>query len=220
VLEQAPQAVAQSLSGVERIATLISELRAFTGEGSLVQWAPGNINDAITNAVTVSRGVWAPHARVELDLQPDLPLALCYMAELNQVFLHLVYNASEAVRGDFGGSPGGGPAGCIQIRSRESGAGIEVLVSDDGPGVDAAIQGQIFDPFFTTKAVGAGTGQGLAVGYDVVVQRHAGQLSCERSSLGGACFRVWLPLDPTALGVSPLGVPTPESPLLTAGSRG
>ncbi|MEO8182305.1 MAG: response regulator [Deltaproteobacteria bacterium] len=222
VLEQAPQAVAQSLSGVERIATLIAELRAFTGEGSLEQWEPGNINDAITNAVAVSRGVWAPHTRIELDLQPDLPLALCYMAELNQVFLHLVYNASEAVRGDFG-SPLGGPAraGCIQIRSRESGAGIEVLVSDDGPGVDAAIQGQIFDPFFTTKAVGGGTGQGLAVGYDVVVQRHAGRLSCERSSLGGACFRVWLPLEPTALRDSPLGVSTtPSSPLLAAGSRG
>jgi signal transduction histidine kinase len=209
VLGQAPEAVAQSLSGVERIATLITELKAFTGEGSLEHCAPGNINDAITNALAVSRGVWEPVARIELDLQPDLPLAVCYLAELNQVFLHLVYNASEALRGDFGG---GARGSCIQIRSYESGAGIEVRISDDGPGVDAAIQGQIFDPFFTTKAVGGGTGQGLAVAYDVVVRRHAGRLSCEPSALGGACFRVWLPLQSAALSRSSHSGPAASGP--------
>lgn len=217
VLEQTPQAIAQSLSGVQRIATLITELKAFTGEGTLEQCVPGNINDAITNVIAVSRGVWEPLARIELDLQPDLPVALCYMAELNQVFLHLLYNASEAVRGDFGGSARGG---CIQIRSRASSAGIEVQVSDDGPGVGAAIQGQIFDPFFTTKTVGGGTGQGLAVAYDVVVHRHGGQLSCEPSSLGGACFRVWLPLEPPTRLRSEHSVPAASSPSFAAGSRG
>jgi signal transduction histidine kinase len=237
VLEQAPEAVAQSLSGVERIATLIAELKAFTGEGSLEQRAAGNVNDAINNAVAVSRGVWEPLARIELDLQPDLPLAQCYLAELSQVFLHLVYNASDALRGAFGdptsgsptsgsptsGSPAsGGPArvGCIRIRSRKSGSGIEVLVSDDGPGVAAGIQGQIFDPFFTTKAVGGGTGQGLAVGYDVVVRRHGGRLSCEPSALGGACFRVWLPLEIAVSRDSPLSMRSAASVPLAANSRG
>jgi signal transduction histidine kinase len=68
------------------------------------------------------------------------------------------------------------------------------LVSDDGPGVEASIRDQIFDPFFTTKPVGSGTGQGLAVGYDVIVNRHAGRITAESNQRGGACFRIWLPL--------------------------
>jgi signal transduction histidine kinase len=205
LLSQAPEATVQSLTSVERIATLIAELKAFTGDGSLEERSPGNVNDAIGHAVAVSRGFWQEVAQVELELQPDLPLVPCYAAELNQVILHLLYNAVEAVRGDFGAGPakqshagGEGRRGQIQIRSRQSGAGIEILVSDDGPGVDPAIRNQIFDPFFTTKRVGGGTGQGLAVGYDVIVRRHQGRLSCEPSPLGGACFRIWLPGSVTA----------------------
>jgi signal transduction histidine kinase len=200
VLSQAPEAAAQSLSGVDRIATLISELKAFTGDGSQEERSPSNVNDAIGNAVAVSRGFWQEVAHVELELQRDLPAITCYAAELNQVILHLLYNAVEAVRGDFGGRAakqasvaGEARRGRIQIGSRQSGAGIEILISDDGPGVDPAIRDQIFDPFFTTKRVGGGTGQGLAVGYDVIVRRHQGRLSCEPSPLGGACFRIWLP---------------------------
>jgi signal transduction histidine kinase len=196
VLGQAPEAVAQSLSGVERIATLITELKAFTGEGTGEERAFGNVNDAIHNAVAVSRGMWQPQARVELALQPELPSVPCYMAELNQVVLHLVYNAVDAIRGDFGRPARGGT---IEISSRECASGVEIVVSDDGPGVAGSIQDQIFDPFFTTKAVGGGTGQGLAIVYDVIVNRHGGRLSCEPSSAGGACFRIWLPSEPAAL---------------------
>jgi signal transduction histidine kinase len=210
VLSQAPEATAQSLSNVERIATLLTELKAFTGDGSQEERSPSNVNDAIRNAVAVSRGFWQEVAQVELELQPDLPAIPCYAAELNQVILHLLYNAVEAVRGDFGAVPakqahGEGEARRrqIQIRSCQSGAGIEILVSDDGPGVAPAIRDQIFDPFFTTKRVGGGTGQGLAVGYDVIVRRHQGRLSYEPSPLGGACFRIWLPGLATAESARP-----------------
>ena len=213
LLAQAPEAAQQSLSSVERIATLITELKAFTGDGAQEERSPNNVNDAIGNAVAVSHGFWQEVAQVELELQPDLPIIPCYAAELNQVILHLLYNAVEAVRGDFG-ARAAEPAndqraarrGRIQICSRLSGSGIEILVSDDGPGVDPAIRDQIFDPFFTTKRVGGGTGQGLAVGYDVVVRRHQGRLSCEPSPLGGACFRIWLPLRTDAESATPRAV--------------
>jgi signal transduction histidine kinase len=218
VLGQAPDAVSQSLSGVERIATLITELKAFTGEGSQEERALGNVNDSIRNAIAVSRGVWQQRARVELELQPDLPAVPCYMAELNQVFLHLVYNAAEAIRGEFGGPPRGGR---IQISSRELARGVEIKVSDDGPGVAPGIRDQIFDPFFTTKTVGGGTGQGLAIGYDVVVRRHSGRLSCEASEAGGACFRVWLPRPPAALSedVTAEDLRPPRAPSLGTAPR-
>jgi signal transduction histidine kinase len=218
VLGQAPEAVNQSLSGIERIATLITELKAFTGEGAEEERAPGNVNDAIRNAIAVSLGVWQKHARVELELQPDLPLVPCYMAELSQVFLHLIYNAAEAMRGEFGSPPRGG---CIQISSRELAVGVEIKVSDDGPGVASEIRDQIFDPFFTTKPVGGGTGQGLAIGYDVIVRRHSGRLSCESSDAGGACFRIWLPRQPAALqdDVTAEDLRPPRAPSLAMAPR-
>jgi signal transduction histidine kinase len=191
ILDQAPEAVRQSLSGVERIAQLITELKVFTGDGLSSERAPGSVNDAIQSALAVSRPVWQPVAQLVLDLQPDVPLVPCYHSELNQVFLHLVYNAVEAIRGDYGGPARGGN---ITIRSRAATGGIEVVVSDDGPGVPAAIQDQIFDPFFTTKVVGGGSGQGLAFAHDVIVNRHGGKLSYQPGAQGGATFHLWLPL--------------------------
>jgi two-component system, NtrC family, sensor kinase len=193
VLAQAPEALAASLSGVERIAKLITDFKAFTGEGSREGLEPALVNDAIQTAVAVSRGACEEHARIELDLQPELPVIACYTVELNQVILHLLYNAAEAIRGEFGS---GARGGLISIASRECSGGVEITVSDDGPGVPEEIRDQIFEPFFSTKAVGTGSGQGLAIGYDVIVRRHGGKLSCERSPLGGALFRIWLPLEP------------------------
>jgi signal transduction histidine kinase len=190
VLKQAPAAAAQSLQGIERIAELIGELQAFTGAAAGEERVLGNVNDAIKSAVGVSRGVWQKVAQIDLELATDLPLVACQMAELNQVFLHLVYNSVEAFQGDFGTPARGGQ---ISVSSRAAASGVEILFADDGPGIAAGIQSQIFDPFFTTKPVGKGTGQGLAIGYDVLVSRHGGRLSCEASSSGGAAFRIWLP---------------------------
>lgn len=217
ILNQGPEAVSQSLSGVERIAQLITELKAFTGEGQSAERAPGNVNDSIQSALAVSRPVWQPAAQLVLELQPELPLVPCYQSELNQVFLHLVYNAVEALRGDYG-SPARG--GTITIRSRATDGGVEVVVSDDGPGVPSDIQDQIYDPFFTTKVVGGGSGQGLAFAYDVVVNRHGGKLSHQAGAQGGVACQVWLPLvaapaprvrsQPSAVSLSTPSLSTPS----------
>jgi signal transduction histidine kinase len=190
VLEQAPGALSQSLEGIERIASLIAELKTFTSAGEEGAATPANLNEAIANAINVSRGDWQPVAQVSLDLDPELPSVPCHVAELKQVLLNLIYNSVQAFRGEFG-SPGRG--GRIHITSRIAQGGIEIAVSDDGPGIAPMIRDSVFDPFFTTKGVGSGTGQGLAIGYDVIVNRHAGRLSCEESADGGACLKMWLP---------------------------
>ncbi len=191
VLQQTPAALAQSLEGIERIAGLISELKQFTGMGAEDGRVMASLNDAIGNAVSVSRGDWQAVAEVTLDLEPGLPPVALHVAEFKQVMLNLVYNSVQAFRGDFGGAPRGGR---IEIASSTRGSGVEVSVVDDGPGIDAKIRGQVFDPFYTTKEVGGGTGQGLAVGYDVIVNRHGGTLTCQESGSGGACFKIWLPI--------------------------
>jgi signal transduction histidine kinase len=69
---------------------------------------------------------------------------------------------------------------------------VLIVIRDNGPGIPEEIQGRLFDPFFTTKAVGKGTGLGLSISYQVIMEKHAGNLFC-RSELGhSAAFHIEL----------------------------
>jgi signal transduction histidine kinase len=193
LLREGLPAVAQGKSGIERIAALIEQLQAFGGSAGSDERTISNVNEAITRALAATRGDRQGVSRVDLELDPQLPAISCQLAELGQVFLHLLYNSTEAFRGAFGGEPRGS---AVHIRSRAVDGGVEVTFSDDGPGIAPEIRDRVFDPFFTTKQVGSGMGQGLAVAYDVVVNRHGGRLSVEPSEGTGARFRIWLPLRP------------------------
>jgi signal transduction histidine kinase len=71
---------------------------------------------------------------------------------------------------------------------------VVIRIADNGPGIPEAIQKQIFDPFFTTKAVGQGTGLGLSISYQVVVERHGGQLKCVSTPGKGTEFIIEIPI--------------------------
>ncbi|CAN0363666.1 unnamed protein product, partial [Ectocarpus sp. 4 AP-2014] len=71
--------------------------------------------------------------------------------------------------------------------------GLRIEVEDNGSGVPKAIRDKLFDPFFTTKEVGKGTGQGLSIAYDVVVNRHGGTIEIDSTEGVGTTFVVRLP---------------------------
>ena len=121
----------------------------------------------------------------------ELPLVLCYLSDLNQVFLNLVVNAAHAI-GDVVGDGGG--KGLITIRSRDLDDMIEITFTDTGSGVPESIRDRIFDPFFTTKPVGKGTGQGLAIARSIVVDKHRGTLTFDSVTGQGTTFYIRLPV--------------------------
>ncbi len=120
---------------------------------------------------------------VERDYAPDLPPVEAYGSELNQVWTNLIANAIDAMEGH----------GRILLRARHSADHVVVEVIDDGPGIPPEIRSRIFDPFFTTRAPGAGTGLGLHVAHNIVVNRHRGRITVE-SEPGRTRFEVWLPV--------------------------
>ena len=69
-----------------------------------------------------------------------------------------------------------------------------VQIEDSGSGIPEDIQSKIFDPFFTTKGQGEGTGLGLNISRNLIVQKHFGEISVE-SKPGSTCFTVRLPID-------------------------
>jgi signal transduction histidine kinase len=127
------------------------------------------------------------HTGIEVvrDYDRALPPLTVRGSELNQVWTNLLDNAIGAL----------GDRGTITIATRLDGSCAEVDVTDDGPGIPAAIRDRVFDSFFTTKDVGQGTGLGLATARNIVVDRHDGSLTLD-SEPGRTTFRVRLPLKP------------------------
>ncbi len=117
-----------------------------------------------------------------LALDDGLPRVRGDHERLRQLLLNLLFNAADALGGK----------GRIEVRASNGSGVVELIVKDDGPGIDAEILDQVFDPFVTTKAAGQGTGLGLAVCHTIVEQL-GGSIGATNQEEGGAAFEVRLP---------------------------
>lgn len=185
-----PQALAQTLEGVERVAKIVRAMKEFSHPGPK-EMTPVNLNTAIENTLTVARNEWKYVAEVVTDLDPDLPLVACLPDEFNQVLLNLIINAAQAIGEKVDRQKG--EKGLITVTSRTDGDWVEIRIRDTGPGIPENIRTRIFDPFFTTKEVGKGTGQGLAIAHDVIVEKHRGTITFETKVGQGTTFIIRLP---------------------------
>ncbi|MCD8489907.1 MAG: GAF domain-containing protein [Desertifilum sp.] len=124
----------------------------------------------------------------------EIPPVECYPGQLNQVFMNLLMNAVEAMQE----CPAEDRAITIRtgVENRAEGDWVVVAIADNGSGIPAEIQAKIFDPFFTTKGVGEGTGLGLTISYQVVVNQHRGQLLCVSQLGNGTEMQVKIPVQP------------------------
>ncbi len=191
VSEQIPQALDESLQGLEHMANIVRSMKEFSHPGGKEK-AAANLNKAVESAVVVSRSEWKYVADVKLDLDSELPLVMCYLGEFNQVMLNLIVNAAHAIGDVVKAQPGS--KGVITIQTRLDGECVEIRVGDTGTGIPEAIRSRIFDPFFTTKDIGKGTGQGLALVYTTIVKQHEGAVSFETEVGHGTTFILRLPI--------------------------
>lgn len=186
--QEIPKAAAQSLEGVERVATIVRAMKEFA-HPSHKDKAAADLNRALANTLLVARNEFKYVADAETDFG-EVPPVVCDIAEMNQVFLNLLINAAHAI-GEVVKTTHG--RGKITVRTRLEGDHVVIGISDTGCGVPAAIRSKIFDPFFTTKPVGRGTGQGLAIARSIVVEKHGGTLTFESNGSQGTTFLVSLP---------------------------
>ena len=171
----------QSLEGAERVKKLVADLRGFShiddGEQIVI-----NINTEIDRTLSILGHAVRPGTDIERNYDP-LPGFLCNPALLCQVFLNLIQNAlqcrNEGLR--------------LSIATTCDNSRIIVSIADNGPGIPEDIRNRVFEPFFTTKEVGAGTGMGLAVVYDVIAG-YGGSVEVDSTPGKGACFIVKLPM--------------------------
>ncbi len=122
--------------------------------------------------------------QIASQLDPNLPTIQADAAQLQQVFINLMNNATEAMES----------GGTLSIATRRLDAAyIEIQVSDTGCGIPEENLGKLFNPFFTTKPPGKGTGLGLSIVYGIV-KIHRGQITVQSQPGQGATFRVSLPI--------------------------
>jgi two-component system NtrC family sensor kinase len=168
-------------AGLRRIQDLVLNLRRFSrmdeGGFQLV-----DIFEAIDTVLTLLNPKLGD--RIVIGRHYEGPPALwCSPALLNQVVMNIVSNAADAIEGQ----------GRIEITATAEAGQYLIVIEDSGAGIPEDLQERVFEPFFTTKPIGSGTGLGLAIAY-TVVQAHKGGISVGRSALGGASFRISVPL--------------------------
>ena len=192
LVEEIPQAIDQSLDGIERVARIVRAMKEFSHPGA-EEKTPIDINKAIDSTITVARNEWKYVADMKTDFDPNLPLVPCLPGEFNQVILNMIVNAAHAIADVLSESPD--TKGAISVATRKVDDWAEIRISDTGCGIPPHVQAHIFDPFFTTKEVGKGTGQGLAISHNVVVEKHRGSISFETETGKGTTFIIRLPLN-------------------------
>jgi two-component system NtrC family sensor kinase len=183
--EEVPLALEQTLKGVDRVAEIVKSMKIFFHPGEKEKTYE-NINEAIENTLTVSSNEWKYVAEIDSNLDPDLPQVPCFPGELNQVFLNMVINAAQAISDRVKLEEN--TKGLIRIQTRKVENDVEISFSDSGSGIPKEVQDKIFDPFFTTKAVGKGTGQGLAISWSVIVDKHGGKIWFDTNKTGTTFF--------------------------------
>ena len=138
-----------------------------------------------------------------------IPPILCYPGELNQVFFNLLNNAIDVLSDILPDrlktqeanpkAPEFIPSIWISTTLTDHQT-LLIRIKDNGPGISESGRSRLFDPFFTTKPVGKGRGLGLSISYQIVVQKHQGQLSCNSTPDQGAEFVLELPLVQSTTG--------------------
>ena len=201
LIEDLPQLFNSMRTGGERIKYIVESLRNFSRLDE-AEWKSVDIHQGINSTLLLlqNRLESGLNQRQEIEIITDygnLPLINCYASSLNQVFFNLINNAIDALEEkhtnyqalELEFKP------IIKIKTTVSSSNqVRIEISNNGHSISKEVQQKMYDPFFTTKPIGKGTGLGLAICYQIIVQKHGGNLNCI-STIAQTTFQIELPID-------------------------
>nr|WP_290223356.1 ATP-binding protein [Trichocoleus desertorum] len=197
--EDLPKMLSSMKVGAERIRQIVLSLRNFSRlEES--EMKPVDIHEGLDNTLLLlqhrfKEKVGRFGVQVIKEYGP-LPMVECYAGQLNQVFMNLIANAIDAVD-ELHQVTTDQSAQSTFIRIETSVLGsnrVVIRIADNGIGMTETVRQQLFDPFFTTKPLGKGTGLGLSISYQIVTDKHGGELTCHSVPGQGTEFRIEIPI--------------------------
>ncbi|MDA0266165.1 MAG: ATP-binding protein [Cyanobacteria bacterium] len=196
-----PQLLASMHTGSERIREIVMSLRSFSRlDEATVKRV--NLHEGLDSTLMLLQGRFQQRpdrSTIQVIKQYGaLPLVECYAGQLNQVFMNVLANATDAIDERFGGQQTLADADeipIIHIQTAVSAPGwVKITIMDNGLGMDKTVQDNVFNPFYTTKPVGQGTGLGLSISYQIICDRHQGNLICASTSGVGTTFAIEIPI--------------------------
>lgn len=203
LIEDLPKLLDSMKIGAERICEIVSSLRNFSRIAEAERKAV-DIHEGLDSTLVILRNrLKAQGDNPGIQIIKDygnLPKVECYAGQLNQVFMNLLTNAIDAIDEQtrtleqIQANPS-----TIRVRTELlNDHQVAIRIVDNGPGMTEQVKARLFDPFFTTKPVGTGTGLGLSISYQIVVERHGGQLLCFSELGQGTEFIIQIPLSQRA----------------------
>ncbi|MBD1892218.1 MULTISPECIES: response regulator [unclassified Coleofasciculus] len=204
LLSDLPKSLSSIKVGTRRIFEIVQGLRNFS-----------RLDEASVKTVDIHAGIESTLLILQHRLKPNpehtgiqvikeysvLPEIECYPAQLNQVFMNLIVNAIDALEESMLNS-----SLSEENSQKNNGATIRIRtemldqrhvcirISDNGKGVKEEVKHKVFDPFFTTKPIGKGTGLGLPISYQIITEKHGGQLECISAPGQGTEFKIAIPI--------------------------
>jgi len=171
-----------SRAASNRIAKMVTNLQGFVRLDE-AEWQIADIREGIDSVVALMEAEFSDRIKVARDYG-HVPKIYCSPSSLNQVFMSLLKNASEAIEGE----------GQISVSVAAQNEYIRIVFSDTGKGIPAGDIDKIFDPGFTTKGVKVGVGLGLSICHKIIVDEHEGRIDVSSGPDSGTVFTITLPV--------------------------
>jgi len=190
LLEDGADILDANREGLRRVTEIVRKLMNFSRVSQSEGTEREDIREGIVDTIDIAANMLKYTVDVELR-SGEIPRIPCRLSELNQVFLNLLVNSTQAIA-----SAGSGTRGHISVETSADETWVYCVFRDNGPGFPEAVITRVFEPFFTTKEVGQGTGLGMSIAYDIVVNKHGGRISVGNNPGGGAFVRISLPVNP------------------------
>lgn len=199
--------------GAERIKAIVKSLRTFSRLDE-AEVKEVNIHESIDSTLMILQTRLKPglnQAEIQVIKEyGELPKIECYAGQLNQVFMNIISNAIDALNEGNKNqniaeiqaepisetllAPGAVKGRTIKISTRVERDRVQIRIIDNGIGMSKKVIKRIFDPFYTTKSIGKGTGLGLSVSYQIIVDKHGGDLRCVSQEGVGTEFIIEIPI--------------------------
>lgn len=200
--EDLPKLLASMHQGITRLKDISLSLRTFT-RADISSQVKFQIHEGIDSTIMLLKHRLkgnGDRTKIQVVTQyGELPPINCYPGQLNQVFMNIIANAIDAFDELHQSNSNQNIAAVPSIITITTSLDpqqqtVTICIQDNGPGMLAEVQSRIFEQSFTTKAVGKGTGLGLAISYQIIVDKHNGQVNCLSIPGEGTKFIITLPL--------------------------
>ncbi|MBE9049001.1 GAF domain-containing sensor histidine kinase [Nostocales cyanobacterium LEGE 11386] len=197
IADDLPKILTSMTMGTERISQLVLSLRSFSRLDE-AEMKPVDLHEGIDSTLLILQNRLQAQANslaIEVVKKyGDLPPVVCYAAQMNQVFMNILNNAIDALAYSVTNRKITNKPKIQIYTDLIEEKTILICIADNGCGIPESVRSRIFEPFFTTKQPGQGSGLGLSISYQIIVEKHSGKIKCVSEPGKGCEFWIEIPL--------------------------